>query len=151
MIDILHLESPRVIGTAYVRFESEHMTITKHSLVIHFDVSSVVQMLFYAMTDVTAKIKVLVSHGIYGLIYETIKFMHGGFRCGYLFHKSMKLSLSMYPMIQGGTFIRCLYTAGFYDIGSGTIAPKTIDHWTKIDGDQVIGAYSNIRRLIICA
>ena len=56
-------------------------------------------MFFDAMTKVTAKIEVLVSHGFYGLIDETIKFMHAGFRCGNFYHTSVKLSLSMYPII----------------------------------------------------
>ncbi len=68
IINILHFESPRVIGTAYVRFESEQIAITKHCLVVCFNVSPVVQTFFDAMTKVAAKIEVLVSHGFYGLI-----------------------------------------------------------------------------------
>ena len=99
MIDILHLESPRVIDKAYVRFESEHMTVTKHRLAIRFDVSPVVQMFFDAMTKVAAKIKVLVSHGFDGPIDDAIKFVHAGFGRGYFFHKNVKFSLCIHPMI----------------------------------------------------
>ena len=55
-------------------------------------------MFFDAMTKVAAKIEVFVSHGSYGLIDETIEFMHAGFGSGYFFHKSVKFSLSMYPI-----------------------------------------------------
>ena len=56
-------------------------------------------MLFDGMAKVSAEIKVSVSHGFYGLIDETIEFMHAGSRLGYFFHKSVKCSLSTYPII----------------------------------------------------
>ena len=61
-------------------------------------------MFFDSMTKVAAKIEVLVSHGFYGFIEDTMEFMHAGFRGGYFPHERMQLSLSTYTMVYVRTF-----------------------------------------------
>ena len=80
-------------------FESEKVAVTELGLVVLFYIPPIVHMFFDAMTQVAAKIQVLISHVFYGLINDTVKFMHAGSRCSNIFKKSVKLSLSMFAII----------------------------------------------------
>ena len=59
-----------------MRFESDKITVPEPSLAALFYESPVVHMFFDAMTKVAAKIEVPISHFLYGLIDDTVKFMH---------------------------------------------------------------------------
>jgi hypothetical protein len=81
-----------------MRFESEKITVPEPSLAAFFYESPVVHMFLDTMTKVAAKIEVLISPVFYGLIDGPIKLMHDSFRCSNFYHKSVKVSLSIFAI-----------------------------------------------------